>query len=51
MSTGVIGEPGTRGARGQARAVARALGPASYGRFAIGGGTPTLLDEEALARV
>ena len=35
----------------QARRVATALGHASYARFAIGGGTPTLLDAGALARV
>jgi oxygen-independent coproporphyrinogen III oxidase len=35
----------------QATRVARALGTASYARFAIGGGTPTLLDPVALRRV
>jgi len=35
----------------QARRVAGALGKASYARFAVGGGTPTLLDYDALARV
>ncbi len=36
----------------QARRVARALGGgATFARFALGGGTPTLLDADALARV
>lgn len=35
----------------QARRVARALGSVTYARFAIGGGTPTLLEVDALARV
>ena len=36
----------------QARRAARALGSgATYARFAVGGGTPTLLDVDALARV
>jgi oxygen-independent coproporphyrinogen-3 oxidase len=35
----------------QAERVARAIGPSSYARFAMGGGTPTLLEADALARV
>jgi oxygen-independent coproporphyrinogen-3 oxidase len=35
----------------QARRVERALGGASYARFAMGGGTPTLLDTALLERV
>ncbi len=35
----------------QARRVARALGPSSFARFAMGGGTPTLLEHDGLARV
>jgi oxygen-independent coproporphyrinogen-3 oxidase len=35
----------------QARRVAGAIGPSSYARFAMGGGTPTLLEADALARV
>ena len=35
----------------QARRVADAIGPSSYARFAMGGGTPTLLEADGLARV